>query len=496
MDNFANNYEYDGLLDILFAFNAEDKYEKLLDVILDKIMHQTNSDAGTIYILQENRLYFHVVKNKTLGIDSSIGDSSNLPPVELDISDSDSVSAYVAKHKSIVIVDDIYTDGRFNFGKTQNYDIMTGYKTKSMLVLPLMSFNKNESEVLGVIQLINSTNRDTGEIGSYSDYADGSALSAAVNIAASILPNFIRTQEISQLLNSLVDMTSQAISERSAYSRNHTQNVSMYCQSFAKYLSSIYPLGHKYHFIESEIEALTIAAYLHDVGKIVTPLEIMDKADRLGSKSQDIRYRFTIKSLQLELDYANRKISQEFYEKESAYVAESLQLIETVNPSGRITDEQLEKVRMLGNLTYTLPCGAVAPMLTPEDIDSLSIRHGTLTESERAIIQDHVKVTDRLLSKITFPERLRKTPIWAANHHEFLDGSGYPRGIAGDDIDVGSRILTIADIFDALISSDRPYKKSIPIAKSLDILSEMANEGKLDKELVMLFSKSKVWQSN
>lgn len=75
----------------------------------------------------------------------------------------------------------------------------------------------------------------------------------------------------------------------------------------------------------------------------------------------------------------------------------------------------------------------------------------------------------------------------AGQHHEFLDGSGYPEHLKGDKLCTGVRLLTIMDIFDSLISTDRPYKKVIPKDRALSILNEMAGEGKLDGELVNLW---------
>jgi HD-GYP domain-containing protein (c-di-GMP phosphodiesterase class II) len=79
-------------------------------------------------------------------------------------------------------------------------------------------------------------------------------------------------------------------------------------------------------------------------------------------------------------------------------------------------------------------------------------------------------------------------PELAYGHHEKLDGSGYPRGLAGDDIPLGVRIMTIVDIFDALTASDRPYKKTMPVERALGVLEAEAREGKLDASLVRLWT--------
>ena len=111
-------------------------------------------------------------------------------------------------------------------------------------------------------------------------------------------------------------------------------------------------------------------------------------------------------------------------------------------------------------------------------------------------MESHVIVTDRLLSKIKFTEGLSHVREWAASHHELLDGTGYPNHLSGDQIPYEVRIITILDIFDALVADDRPYKPGIPIENALKILTDMAEqEGKLDIELTRLFIESRCWES-
>ena len=125
----------------------------------------------------------------------------------------------------------------------------------------------------------------------------------------------------------------------------------------------------------------------------------------------------------------------------------------------------------------------------------LSIRKGTLSGEERGVMENHVVVTNKLLSKIKFSNDLSHVRDWAAAHHELLNGSGYPRHLEGDEIPMEARIITILDIFDALVAADRPYKPGIPVEKALGILDAMANkEGKLDPGLTALFIESRCWE--
>jgi len=494
MVKLTSDHQYDEILEIFLAFNTEVKYEKLLDILLAKMIKLTNADAGTLYLLSDEKLHFHIVKNISLGINQSANDISAFPPIDINVSHIDNVSAYVAVQRQVVIVDDVYTDVRFNFSGTKHYDALIGYKTKSMLIIPLICHTDNIPELIGVIQLINTIDPKTGEISSFSNVMDEFLLMSIAGISANILANFLHIQEANNLFGSLVDVTTQAIAERSAYSQHHTQNVSMYCRAFTEYLNSRFNPGDKYYFTPSDIEELALAALLHDVGKMVTPLEVMDKADRLGSMIHDLRHRFVVKGYQLEVSLLKNQLTPQAYEAEKTEMDNALEFIESINNSAALSDEQWAKIDELRNMTYSLPNGEPISFFTKDEIDALSISRGTLTAKEHKIMQEHVMVTARLLDKIAFPKRYKNAPKLASNHHEFLNGTGYPRGISGDEVDIGARILTISDIFDALVSHDRPYKKSIPLHRSLVILSEMADEGKLDKDLVKLFIESKAWE--
>ena len=482
----------DEILDIILAFNQETNYEALLDSLVEKLMQLTNSDAGTLYILKGDELHFCIVKNKSLHINHTMSSLSSLPPVELNGENINNASAYAALKKRVVIIDDIYRDSRFNFSGPRNYDSITGYRTKSMLVLPLISYGKTEQRLVGVLQLINAKDRETDQVSSY-DSIDISVFMALSKIAANILSNNVQAQELNQF-DLLVAVTTEAIDERSSYSRNHTQNVSKYCRSFAEYLHLNFLPGDKYFFSETDINGIALAALLHDIGKIITPLEIMDKSDRLGNKIKDIRYRFVIRSHQLEISSLKGIISPENYIAEQTRLDNALAFIEKTNTATALSDEDIKQVAELASLTLLDPSGVNIPILNKNELDSLAIRFGTLTATEREIMQEHVIITARLLNKIPFVSDYKKVPTWAKNHHEFLDGTGYPNQLTGDDLDNGSRILTIIDIFDALIATDRPYKEGIAVEKSLDILRSMADEGKLDAELVNLFAKSKAWE--
>ncbi|MCL2874172.1 MAG: HD domain-containing protein [Defluviitaleaceae bacterium] len=489
-------YDIEKIFEVVLAFNSVNDRTELLNIILTKMMEITYSDAGTLYTVDDDKLNFRIIKNKTLGIfQSSETDEINLPPIILDKNNIQNVSAYSAIKNEIVLVDDVYAENeRFNFSGPKKYDNMTGYSTRAMLVLPICTQRGNDNEVLGVIQMINPIDPITGGPGVYGNIYEPPIVPALAKIAANTLANLTYVRDLRLLLRSFAAVMTQAIDERSPYNNNHTQNVAQYCEKFATHLGRIFPQGHAFHFDSLHTERLVLAALLHDIGKIITPLSVMDKSDRLGQRLEAIRYRFELKKCQIEIDWLHKRINNEQYAVEKEMTADYQLLVEHINTIGFLTDEHMENVLKLRSLTYKNTEGAVVPLLDEGDIDALSIKKGTLTASEREIMQQHVVITGRLLDKIPFWKYYGDVPQWARSHHEFLDGTGYPQKLSGAEVPIESCIITIMDIFDALIDDDRPYKKGIPIDKSLKILEKMADEGKLHKELVQLFTESKLWE--
>ena len=97
--------------------------------------------------------------------------------------------------------------------------------------------------------------------------------------------------------------------------------------------------------------------------------------------------------------------------------------------------------------------------------------------------------------QIPWTKELRRVPLIAYSHHERLDGSGYPRGVRDVEVPIQARMMTIADVFDALAASDRPYKRAVAPDKALDILRAEARSGRIDRLLLDLFIEAKVYDA-
>ena len=299
-------------------------------------------------------------------------------------------------------------------------------------------------------------------------------------------------KDIENLLDSLVRALSTAIDERSHYNANHTRNMVKMAEAFLDWMEE---KGNPWHYDEISRRAFLMSVGLHDVGKLTVPLEIMDKATRLGPRLEMIRDRFTRVKLLDRIAMLEGRISPGQYEKEVSETDDILDFICRVNNTGYLPDEDLARVGSLQSLTFTDENGETQPLLTEEELRMLSIRRGTLTSEERSRMQGHAVSTWNILNQVRFPERFENVPVWAAAHHELLNATGYFKGLSSQDIPREVRLLTILDIFEALTARDRPYKPPILLEKAWAILDSMVREGALDGEMLSDFRESRAWES-
>ena len=300
------------------------------------------------------------------------------------------------------------------------------------------------------------------------------------------------TRQITALLDSLVKAFSSAIDERSSYTANHTRNMVRLGTAFLDWLKDTdAPL----QFKGDRRQAFLMSIWLHDVGKLTIPLEVMDKATRLSDHLNTIAQRLNrIHLLDRIAELEGRIDAQTFREREEQR-DELLTNIRRINAVGFLGEDDLKYVQQIAQLQYPEEDGSWHPMLTEEEILCLQIRKGTLTDAERSTMQSHATMTRKILENVEFPESFADVPDWASSHHEFLNGTGYPDHRTGDSIPPEVRLLTILDIFEALTAEDRPYKDPIPPERSLKILHQMAEEGCIDGDILNLFEESRVWES-
>ena len=231
------------------------------------------------------------------------------------------------------------------------------------------------------------------------------------------------------------------------------------------------------------------------IEKLTVPLEIMDKSTRPGPALTPILERFTRVQLMNRIAMPEGRASEAAYRQMEEEAEADLDFILRVNAVGKLSDADLERVTGLSARTYTDINGKTQRLLTDEEITMLSIRKGTLTAEERRVMQGHATSTWNILNQVDFPAQYASIPMWAASHHELLQGSGYPNGIAGESIPREVRLLTILDIFEALTAKERLHKPSYTLEQAWQILDGMVRDGSLDAGLLAMFRESRAWEA-
>ena len=497
------------LTQIGVALSAEKNLDRLLEMIVDEARFFSHADGGTLYIMtdDETALQFAIVQTDSLNIRMG-GTSGKItwPPVPLKNSDGAfnyaNVSAYAALSGEVVNIPDVYDAEGFNFEGTRKFDRSTGYRSQSMLVVPMRN---HENNIIGVLQLLNARDPATGTVVPFSPECQGMTESLASQAAVALTNNRL-IHDLEVLLDSFIRSIAMAIDEKSPYTGGHVRRVTELTMVIAARINEIKEGPYAgVSFDENQLKELRLAAWLHDVGKITTPEHVVDKAAKLETvfnRMELLRTRFEL--LRRDHDIENlRRTAPEGQQapgdplNESDDFFQSLEddyqfLVRDNNGSELMAEEQIARLKRIAERKYFME-NEEHPLFNDNELENLSIRQGTLTHEERNIINNHAVVTYKMLSQLPFPRTLRHVAEYAAAHHERMDGTGYPSGLKGDAISLQSRILALADIFEALTAKDRPYKKPINLSQALKIIGFMVKDGHLDADLFDLFAKEQLY---
>lgn len=471
--------DFQKILNIGIRLSTEKDRNRLLTAILENAMEITNCDASTLYLYENNCLSFKIMKTLSMGISRGADGEfiDDMPPVPMN---EQNICSYAAIHREIVNVPDLDHSDQFDFSGPRRYDALTGYHTRSQLVIPL---ENNENELIGVLQLINAMDQD-GSVIPFDEQYD-IIIRSLGSMAAIELTNLLHMEEIKAQLYSFVEALTMTLDERTPYNASHTKHVEKYAGLLANYISEMYRSGKSSEFFDQDRkEKLRLSALLHDIGKITIPRSIMNRATRLDQDIRTVNMRFELLKSLYETDMLRGRITRDEYEKHRDELDAELAFIHKIDGVPFLDDENYDHVCRLAKKYHQKEDGTVTKYLTEQETEHLSIRRGTLSLEERKEMENHVIMTEKILQKVRFNKNYSIIPKWAASHHEFLDGSGYPNHLTADELDLETRILTVADIYDALTATDRPYKKPVPREKALDILRDMAKEGKIDGQLV------------
>ena len=473
------NKELREIVDIGIALTTEKNKNCLLEMILKKAMDISNCDAGTLYLYTGDSLEFKIMKTLSQGVSKGEnGERIDLPPVPLR---EENVCAYSAIHNELINIEDVYHSERFDFSGPKKYDAITGYRTQSMIVIPMADA---EGELVGVLQLMNSKDKE-GNVIPFTEDAEFVLRSMGSQAAVSV-SNMKYMEEIKKQLHSFVSAFATAVDERTPYNGSHTRKVAVYAVILADYINRMYEQGKsEEYFDDNRKDQLHLSAALHDIGKMIVPLSVMNKATRLDGGLAKIEERFRLLKAYYEIDFLKEKIGKEEFEEKAQYLEASLAFITEIDNAGFMPDEKIARVTEIAGNFYECENGEKISYLTETEKDCLSIRRGTLTQAEREIMESHVVMTHKILNKVHFSKNYSKVNLFASTHHEALNGTGYPNHLTAEDLELESRILAVVDVFDALTCTDRPYKKPMSKEKAFAILHDMANkEGKLEDRLV------------
>ncbi len=502
------------LNDIGIALSQEKNIDRLLETILVAAMKITHAAGGTLYrrpAASKDTLNFEIVRTDSLklALGGTTGAKITFEPIQLRTPEgrdnTSMVAAYAVLKDRTVAVVDAYREEGFDFSGTKAFDQRTGYRSQSFLTVPMKN---HEGDIIGVLQLINAKDRVTGKIGAFSA-TDQRLAESLASQAAVALTNRLLIQQLESLFESFVKLINQAIDDKSAYTGGHCYRVPVLTMLLAEAVdqSQAGPLA-DWHMTDKDRYELRIAALLHDCGKVTTPVHVVDKATKLQTIHDRIELvdaRFEIVKRDAEIkalrsavgvtDDEAAKIDEAFLQRVRDIEADR-RFLRACNVGGetmKTTDR--ERVQAISKkYRWKTAHGEEADLLTPDEIENLTIYSGTLTGAERRVINHHIEVTIKMLEALPWPRHLQRVPEFAGGHHERMDGKGYPRGLTRDKMSVQARIMGIADIFEALTARDRPYKRGKTLTESLYILGLMRLNGHVDPDLFDIFVRNRVYE--
>lgn len=511
------------LLDIGAALSSTYDLGKLLTLILTKSREITCSDAGSVYLVDRTdempKLLFKVAQNAS---------RPNVSFREFAIPlTRQSLAGYVALTGEILNLADAYElPSTVPYQLERSFDRDISYYTRSVLVLPMQN---RQGETIGVLQLINRKVRPDVTIDadnaleftqSYSEWEERIVRSLASQAAISIERNQLQ-ESIENLFEGFVKASVQVIEARDPCTFGHSERVAELSVRLSQEATAVTSGAlREVYFNARQIQEIRYAALLHDFGKVGVPEAILVKQKKLyPSQLEVIRHRFALAERTLEMECAQDKFRYlvehpshqhrqgesgcahcqqlEQLDKQLSIGIEELnhywKLLLEANEPRILPEEPIAKLRELSERTYRDVDGKCKPLIGPEEMAQLLIPKGNLSPEERLAIEYHVTHTYEFLKRIPWTRELKEVPAIAYGHHEKLDGTGYPRGLKGNEIPIQTQMMTIADIYDALTAGDRPYKRGLPVDAALKILREEASHNKISLDLLELFEHRRVF---
>ena len=506
----------DELNAIGIALSSERDINRLLEIILVAAKRITNADAGTLYSLDAEKqvLRFEIIRTDSLGI--AMGGVSGKPITFGTIPLYDgkgkpnfaTVVAYAALTGKTVNIPDAYTAEGYDFSGTKAFDQKTGYRSTSFLTVPMRD---HDGEIIGVLQLINALDRQSNAIVPFTP-EDAHLTESLASQAAIALSNRRLMAQLEELFEAFIRMINTAIDDKSPYTSGHCARVPVLTMMLAEAVNKT-DSGPLKDFMLSDKDRreLRIAGLLHDCGKITTPVHVVDKATKLETIFDRIHLvdtRFEVlkrdaeiamlralhEDLGSKIEDRNAETIRADYEARIRQLDDDREFLRHCNIGGEaMSDEAQQRVRQIAAYQWRDAEGKECNFLSDSELENFAIRAGTLTPSEREIINHHIDITIKMLDSLPWPAQLKNVTEYAGGHHERMDGKGYPRGLTREQMSVQARMMGIADIFEALTAKDRPYKKGKTLTESLTILGKFKLGGHIDPDLFDVFVREKVY---
>jgi len=500
------------------ALGTERDLKTLLELILTQARRITTSDAGSLYLVEtgdqgQKRLRFRIAQTYS---------KPEAPFVEFTIPvDRSSLAGYTAVTGEPLVIDDAYfLPPDVEYSINRSFDERHGYRTKSMLVIPMKD---HKEEVIGVLQLINRKRHADAVLATPADvehqvvpYSRRTVelVTALAGQAAVAIENSRLYEEIERLFEGFVKAAVHAIEQRDPTTFGHSGRVANMTVGLAAVVDRAEDGAYRgVTFTREQIKEIRYAGLLHDFGKVGVREQVLVKAKKLYPLQLDLirqRHHFVRRTAEREFwrkraEFLERHERNEYepflraleeeHAREIAVLDGFLDAVLNANEPTVLPAGPFEALLQLSRRSYEDPTGRPHPYLTEDEMRYLTIPKGSLDETERLEIESHVTHTYRFLQQIPWTRELQDIPMIAYGHHEKLDGKGYPRRVTGEAIPIQTRMMTISDIYDALSAADRPYKAAVAPARALDIMADEVRAGQLDQELFRLFVEGKVFEA-
>jgi HD-GYP domain-containing protein (c-di-GMP phosphodiesterase class II) len=495
---------------ISLALSSEKNRERLIETILIEAQTLCHADGGTLYLKNDqDQLRFVILRNDSLklALGGTTGQAIDLPPIAIRDPASGrpnhaNVASFAACTQKSINIEDAYAAVGFDFSGMQAFDRRHGYRSTSFLTIPLQN---SEGLVLGVLQLINARDRRTGQVQPFRA-EEQHIVEALASHAGIAIDNQNLLEDQKHLLESFIVMLAGAIDAESPYTGAHCERVPVLAEMLTRSLCEVAegPFA-GFRLNDEEWYELRIAAWLHDCGKVATPTHVMDKATKLEcvhDRLEGVRTRFEVLKRDAKIALlealaerpGERAQLEREYQERVAALDTDLELLARSNVGGEfLSEEQRRRIVEISQRSY-MQAGGETPLLSADEVDNLCISRGTLTNAERLLINGHMVQTLRMLEALPFPRQLRRVPEYAGGHHERMDGNGYPRGLFAGDMSIPARVLAIADVFEALTATDRPYKPGKKLSEAMHIMGAMKRDNHLDPDLLDHFVSSGVYR--